>query len=252
MGEYALARAPDPARPVGLLFDKDGTLLDFALTWERAVPAILARVADGDAARIARAADAIGFDVAAGRFRSGALFIAGSTSDYGPPLAKALGVAFDDHLARRFDLACEAEGAVTLTAVCDLVPLFEDLVSRGHRLGIATNDSEASARRQMTALGLDRHLSYVAGYDSGHGAKPAPGMVAAFATQLGVEPGRIAMIGDSVHDLSAGRHAGAMTIAVLTGAQGPAELQPLADHVLASVEGLPRLLDSLASRSPDR
>ena len=38
-----------------------------------------------------------------------------------------------------------------------------------------------------------------------HGAKPGPGMLLAFATLCGLAPARVAMVGDSRHDLMAGR-----------------------------------------------
>lgn len=234
---------PDASGLAGILFDKDGTLLDFAMTWERAVPAILAQLTDGADGRMTALADAVGFDLAGGRFRSGAAFIAGTTSDYGPAIASALGVPFDRDLADRINAACDSEGIMTLTPIGDIAGLFASLRDRGLVLGIATNDTEASARRQMTALGLDPHLSFIAGYDSGHGAKPAPGMVTAFATHLDVAPARIAMVGDSLHDLRAGRAAGAMTIGVLTGFADVDELGDYADHILPSVAELPTLLE---------
>lgn len=233
----------------GLLFDKDGTLLDFSGTWERAAPAILARIGDGDPARIARAAAAIGFDLSSGRFRPGAPFIAGSTSDYGPAVAEAIGRPFNDKLAEWLDRVCGEEGLRTLSPIGDLDQLFTTFRASGIALGIATNASEAEAVAQMTALGLTQHLGYVAGYDSGHGAKPRPGMVHAFARWLDVPPRRIAMIGDSTHDLTAGRAAGAVTIAVLTGLTEPRDLAPLADHMLPSIRELPELLAQLSSSS---
>lgn len=234
---------PDASGLTGILFDKDGTLVDFAMTWERAVPAILARLADGHDGRILALADAVGFDLAGGRFRAGAAFIAGTTSDYGPAIAAALGVPFDRGLADRINAACDSEGIVMLTPIGDVAGLFAALRDRDFTLGIATNDTEASARRQMTALGLDPHVSFIAGYDSGHGAKPAPGMVTAFAAHLDVAPSRIAMVGDSLHDLRAGRAAGAMTIGVLTGFADADELGDYADHILPSVAELPTLLE---------
>lgn len=85
----------------------------------------------------------------------------------------------------------------------------------------------------------------MAGYDSGHGAKPQPGMVTAFAAHLGVAPSRIAMVGDSPYDLVAARAAGAVSVAVLSGPLGPAArdtMAPLADYILDSVADLPALL----------
>ena len=116
----------------------------------------------------------------------------------------------------------------------------------GLRLGVATNDSERSARRHIAALGLEEAIEFVAGYDSGHGGKPEPGMVLAFARHLGVAPERIAMVGDSRYDLEAGRAAGALTVAVLTGPANRDELAPHADYVVDGLAALPALFAGLA------
>ena len=115
----------------------------------------------------------------------------------------------------------------------------------GLRLGVATNDSEASARRQIEALRLGPAMEFVAGYDSGHGSKPAPGMILAFARHIGVAPSRIAMVGDTLHDLHCAKAAGAIGIAVLTGPAGRATLAPHADQVVEDITALPELLSKL-------
>ena len=115
----------------------------------------------------------------------------------------------------------------------------------GLRLGLATNDSEASARRQIAALGLAHSIEFLAGYDSGHGSKPEPGMIHAFARRLGVPASRIAMVGDARHDLTAARAAGALAIAVLSGPASRDDLAPLADHVVEDIAALPSLLSQL-------
>jgi len=52
------------------------------------------------------------------------------------------------------------------------------------------------------------------------------------------------MVGDSTHDLIAGRAAGMKTIAVLTGMAGPADLAPLADAVLPDIGHIPGWLQA--------
>jgi phosphoglycolate phosphatase len=49
----------------GIIFDKDGTLFDFATTWEAWAAAFLLRVSQGDQARAGSLGAAIGFDFAA-------------------------------------------------------------------------------------------------------------------------------------------------------------------------------------------
>jgi phosphoglycolate phosphatase len=78
-------------------------------------------------------------------------------------------------------------------------------------------------------------FDFIAGSDSGFGAKPAPGMLLAFADHIGIDPGEIAMVGDSEHDLVAGRAAGMATVGVLTGVAGRQDLLPHADVVLPDI-----------------
>ena len=87
-------------------------------------------------------------------------------------------------------------------------------------------------------------FAFVAGYDSGHGAKPAPGQCLAFARATGLAPAQVAMVGDSRHDLAAGRAAGMRTVAVLTGPARDDDLRPFADVVLPDIGHLPDWLAS--------
>jgi phosphoglycolate phosphatase len=90
-----------------------------------------------------------------------------------------------------------------------------------------------------------RHLfDFIAGFDSGYGAKPAPQPLLAFAAAMGLAPEQVVMVGDSTHDLIAGRAAGMKTIAVLTGMAGPADLAPLADAVLPDIGHIPGWLQA--------
>ena len=72
-------------------------------------------------------------------------------------------------------------------------------------------------------------------------------MVLAFARHLGVAPERIAMVGDSRHDLDAARAAGALAVAVLSGPADRDALEPHADHVVDDIEALPALFAALGS-----
>ena len=64
----------------------------------------------------------------------------------------------------------------------------------------------------------------------------------AFAKQIGVAPERIVMVGDSTHDLFAGRAAGMKTIGVLTGMAVEGDLAPHADVVLPDIGHIPAWL----------
>jgi len=230
---------------VGVLFDKDGTLVDFDETWGPATHAIIHALAGGDLALMRAQAEALQFRLEDKRFAPDSPLIAGSSASYGALWGEALGRTDLAALKREIDALAEVEALKALTPIGEPAVALAALKAMGLRLGVATNDTESSARRQIEALGLDEAIEFVAGYDSGHGGKPDPGMVLAFARQLGVAPQQVAMVGDSRHDLEAARAAGAVAVAVLSGPAGRAELEPLADCVVDDIAALPALFAAL-------
>lgn len=233
-------------RLAGVLFDKDGTLVDFHATWGRATHAVMQRLSGGDVGKVARLAAAMHYELDAQRFRPTSPLIGGSPDDLHEAWGAALGRLDDPSLLDDLNEAFAVETLAALTPVGDPTAVLRLLRERGFRLGLATNDAEANARQQLHRLGLDAHLDFVAGYDSGHGGKPGPGMVLAFATSVGVPPEQVALVGDTPHDMAAARAAGAVAIAVLSGPIGRAVLRPLADHVIDSIADLPAFLATLA------
>jgi phosphoglycolate phosphatase len=233
----------------GILFDKDGTLIHFNQTWNPAVLAVMRRQTAGDPLKLGRLADALDYDLEIEGFRPGALFVAGTWADYGPVWAEALGVANDQQFEDETNRLLVEECAISLAPVGDPADVAQTLVARGVQLGIATNDCEIAARQQAAALGLMPHLAFIAGYDSGFGAKPEPGMIEGFARHIGADAAHVALVGDSVHDMDAARRAGALAIGVLTGPLGREELALHADHVIHSIADLPALIDLLANVS---
>lgn len=230
----------------GLLFDKDGTLVDLQATWGRATHRVMQRLSGGDAAAVARLAAAMHYDLETQRFRPTSPLIGGSPDELRDAWGLALGRLHDPSLLDDLNEAFAVETLASLTPVGDPAAVLRTLRQRGLRLGLATNDAEANARQQLQQLGLDAHLDFVAGYDSGHGGKPEPGMVLAFAASLGVPPAQVALVGDTPHDMAAARTAGAVAIAVLSGPIGRAVLAPMADHVIGSIADLPSLMATLA------
>ena len=109
---------------------------------------------------------------------------------------------------------------------------------------MATMDGEAVARATANALGINDFLSFISGYDSGYGSKPAPGMVQGFCAASGLPPADILVVGDTGRDMNMARAAGAgLAVAVLTGATPRDGLTSIADRVIASVFDIESVLD---------
>jgi phosphoglycolate phosphatase len=123
--------------------------------------------------------------------------------------------------------------------LADLGALFARLRSRGRRIAVATSDDRDPTERTLAALGLDGWIDAMVCADDGIEVKPAPGMVLHLCATLGIQPGRTAVVGDSLADMSMGRSAGAgLVIGVLSGVDDADHLAPAADLVLPSVADL--------------
>ena len=225
-----------------LVFDKDGTLFDFASTWGAFGRIALERLSDGDTKRAAELGQVIGFDYAEERYSPDSIVIAGTVDEIARALTPHLtGIAQHQIVETLNDASAAAE---QMPAV-PLAPFLENMRETGLKLGVATNDAEIPALRHLESVGVRGHFDFVAGYDSGHGFKPGPGQLLAFAKHVDVDPSRVAMVGDSLHDLEAGRAAGMVTIGVLTGLATTETLEPLADVVLPDIGHIPGWLSEI-------
>jgi phosphoglycolate phosphatase len=225
----------------GIVFDKDGTLFDFRISWGRWAKGFLTALAR-DTDHAIQMGAAIGYDLRTGTFSPDSPVIAATAADVAALLQPFMHGASVPELANLIDEA--AAGAEMFEAV-PLRPLLSDLRRRDLRLGVATNDSEGPARAHLDAHVIAEFFDFIAGSDSGFGAKPGPGMCLAFARHVGLDPARVLMVGDSRHDLEAGRAAGMRTVAVLTGIATAADLAPHADAVLQDIGDLPQWMDTL-------
>lgn len=230
-----------PTEIKALIFDKDGTLFDFAATWEAWAQAFLLRLCAGDRAKASRMGMQIGFDLEAAKFARDSVVIAGMPGE----VAEALLPSFPDLTAAALlEILDEEAAKAPQREAVPLIPLLTKFRAGGLKLGVATNDSEAPALAHLHAAKVVDLFDFIAGSDSGYGGKPAPGQLLAFANATGIAPDQTAMIGDSTHDLRAGRAAGMATIAVLTGLATQEELAPFADVVLPDIGHLLAWLDA--------
>lgn len=229
----------------GILFDKDGTLIDLDATWLPVYRSAARLVADraGEPGLAERLLAESGRDPASGRIEPESPLAWAATTEIARTWAVRARAVDPDALAAEICAMFHAHAATKPVALADLGRLFGDLRARGYRLGVATMDAEASARAMLAACNVLAHLDFIAGHDSGYGRKPDAGMVTAFCRAGGLQPAEVAVVGDSAADLKMARAAGAgLVVGVLTGPAPADLLAPLADHLLASIVELDTVL----------
>ncbi len=224
----------------GILFDKDGTLLDFEATWTPIFKRLALQHAEGDEARATALLVAGGYVPATGKFRAGSIIGAGTAAAivqlWHPDLS---GDALREKAAE-MDRAFGEHGQQHSVPINGAMAALEILGLRRFVMGVATNDATASAKAALDSVGMTKHLPHVFGYDSVANAKPAPDMVLAFAAASRLTPEEIVVVGDNVHDLEMARSAGAgWAVGVTSGNSAKQDLAPFADAVLPSIRELP-------------
>ena len=214
-------------RPLALLFDLDGTLIDsvgLILESVRHAFTSLGRVPPTDAQWIA----GIGTPLVAQlrEFARDDADVAELVSGY-----RSYQREHHDRLTRPFPRV-----AATLIA----------LRNAGHPTAIVTSKAEDIARRSVAHTGLAHLIDTIVGIESCTRHKPDPEPVHVALARLGADPARALFVGDSPHDVASGNAAGVATVAALW---GPFTRETLAVarpvHWLERFEDLPALVRSL-------
>ena len=105
-----------------------------------------------------------------------------------------------------------------------ITDVLRGLDAGGLMLAVATGKSRVGLNRALVQTGLAPRFVATRCADEG-APKPDPWMLRDLAETLAVPPARMVMIGDTTHDLSMARAAGAAAVAVLYGAHEPEALR---------------------------
>jgi phosphoglycolate phosphatase-like HAD superfamily hydrolase len=238
------AGPPDLLEGIDLLiFDKDGTLIEFHLMWGVWVDELAGRLeAEGGRPLRGGLYSLLGVDPETGLVHAHGLLAATPMSRI-RELVEAYVVESGvppQQAEAAVDAAWHAPDPVALAQpVTDLKALFARLRPRVALFAVATSDDRDPTERTLAALGIAGEMAALVCADDGIANKPAPDPVLHLCRLLGVPPERTAVVGDSPADLRMARAAGAArTIGVLTGVADRDDLAPLADAVLSSVAEL--------------
>lgn len=128
------------------------------------------------------------------------------------------------------------------------VDAIRTLHAEGHALAVVTSKLEAGARRSLKFIGVEECFAAVVGIDHTVRHKPDPEPVLHALATVGVAPQRAIFIGDSTHDMHAGRAAGVLTGAALWGPYTREDLAPTTpDHWLTGMGDVVPLVRRLAT-----
>ncbi|KKI89194.1 hypothetical protein WQ54_26860 [Bacillus sp. SA1-12] len=230
----------------GILFDKDGTLIDFHSIW---VPVAFDLV---DQLLVKVTADKNGYlktdllksiGVAEEFISADGILASGTTRDINDAFEGILqkhGLVFRsskplyEWITERL-LALTKLHAENIQPAADLKSLLLELTNRGFVLGVATADDYESTKICLKKLQVEQYFGFIGSSDR-YEKKPNPLMAEEFCRQCQLKPEEVVIVGDTIVDLTFAKNAAAgLGIGVLTGASKREQLEPLASMILPSV-----------------
>ena len=226
-----------------VIFDKDGTLIEFHLMWSDWVARLAADLSRAHGAALHEIVyTMMGVDRETGQVLPHGALAATPMARLRTALVDALvagGVAAAEAPQLVEDVWHSPDPVTLARPITDIAALFGALRSRGLRIAIATSDDRRPTERTLAHLGVAGFVEALACADDGRPVKPLPDAVLWICRTLGVPVSHAAVVGDAPADMAMGRSAGAgLVIGVLTGASDLATLGPSADFVLESVAEL--------------
>ncbi|MDH5540338.1 MAG: HAD-IA family hydrolase [Rhizobacter sp.] len=215
-------------RPLALLFDLDGTLIDSA-------PDLAGAANDMRSARELPLLPLAHFRPMVG---SGARGMLARALEVGPDDAGF--IELRDEFLQRYESRMTRETHV----FTNMLPVLQALAAQRLPWGIVTNKASRFSEPLVRSLAhLDDAVTLICGDTTPH-AKPHPAPLLEAARRIGIEARHCWYIGDDHRDVQAGRAAGMTTVAAAWGYLGGGE--PLsawgADHVIESPAELLNLL----------
>jgi pyrophosphatase PpaX len=112
-----------------------------------------------------------------------------------------------------------------VTVYPGVVEVVREIKAAGRQTGLVTSKNRQGALRGLKLVGLEALIDILVCADEVSNPKPHPEPVKKAVELLGADPGSTVYVGDSIHDMHAGRAAGVRTAAALWGPFGRSHLE---------------------------
>jgi len=231
-----------------VIFDKDGTLIDFRQTWI----VIIGKLLDAMGEHVPmteplrnRVQEALGISVDSGAIDGSGPLAMGTFTECDALLTYCLyleGVRWDvaQDIVRRLGEEIFHSDArdKSIRPSRGAARLLARLKDKGIHIAVATNDNTKDALSDMFAIGAASYIDIVVGADSVESPKPAPDMVNKICSHFQVEPSLAILIGDTVMDALLGRNSRVLLTVGVPDIVPKEELQEHMDVVVDSLDDI--------------
>lgn len=218
-------------RPIAVLFDLDGTLID-------SISLLLGSLHHA-------------FEGYQGTGPTDEEWIAGIGTPLGTQLAPYAATSdVLQHLTDRYRSFQRANHDALTTLYPGALETVQALHEAGHPMGIVTSKGNTMMDITLEFTGLAPYMQSTIGCDSCDLHKPDPFPVNMALGEMGYAAAEAIFVGDSPHDMKAGKGAGVQTVAALWGPFSRESLEPThPDHYIDDIRDLLPLVEKIQSRA---
>ena len=233
-----------------VIFDKDGTLMDFDAFW-----VTLSRIALTDVVRSLHQPDALAdtmlevFGVKDGKADINGILCKGTYQEMAHAVQQVLqehGCPVEDTLIENMVLDAYNRNAhlgAVEPACTDLRGVLVMLKNQGKKIALVTIDNAPITRMCLDRLGIADLFDAVYTDDGALPPKPDPAAAMDLCRRMELAPDRVVMVGDTMTDVRFARNGGLKAVAVTGHAERKLQLAQHADVVLHDVSELINILD---------
>ena len=232
-----------------IIFDKDGTLIDFDAFWVnvsfKAIEDVLKRFGTENVS-VSEILEAFG--VRDGVTDINGVLCKGTYAQMGR-------IVYDIVKEHGECPSCEevteavisaynknADAGVVKPTCPDLVGVLTELKKQNKKLAVVTTDNELITRKCLKALGVEDLFDKIYTDDGKLPTKPNPDCVFDFCGLTGVKKERVIMVGDTITDMRFAKNAGIAAVGLAKDDRSKVALAPYAYAVISEIS---RLLDIL-------
>lgn len=233
-----------------VIFDKDGTLLDFEALWLSISEAALTEILEKLGKSPTLLADILAaYGVEDGIARIDGILCYGTYDDMSEAAYRILaqdGISLsrEEFHGLLVEVYHRHMASGNILPICPALP--ETLLAfrrAGHRLFVVTSDDENGAEKCLVALGIRGLFEKVYAHTEGRPHKPSAELFRLICEENGLSPDEIVMVGDSLVDIQFGKNGGATAVGVGKSPVNRALLEAAgADFVLPDVSFLGKVL----------
>lgn len=237
----------------GILFDKDGTLIDFFELWLGAAKWAIPRMMEENSL----SEDLENYILETIGVKKGYVDPAGALaykpySDIAEDICIALnrkGIQIEkqqirEQLERLFSEYAQSDKAV-YKETANLQRLMKELKARQIKIGLATVDTITSAESCLRKLNIIEYFDYIGADDGEKKPKPEKDMFQEFEKQYHLHSDEIMIVGDTFNDIVFAERCGGIPVAVLSGVSSKQDFKEYPDYILRSVGEIPTLLNTI-------